>query len=209
TGPQEAAAALVQEGLQLHHELDDRHGVADALAACARLAEARGDVRTAGLLFGAANALRDTLGAPLAAPDRATYDPDLALLQDSTDESAFAEAWQAGHSLTIDAAVAVALSAGERASEPARYGPRARGILPTANLEGSATARPAGLSRREAEVLALIASGCSNREIATELVLSERTVGRHITNIYAKIGARSKVDAAAFALRHGLAAVGP
>ena len=66
-------------------------------------------------------------------------------------------------------------------------------------------AAPAGLSRRESEVLRLIAAGRTNREIAEALFLSVRTVERHITNVYAKIGARGRADATAFALRHGLA----
>ena len=49
---------------------------------------------------------------------------------------------------------------------------------------------PAGLSPREIEVLQLLASGRNNREIAETLFLSVRTVERHITNLYAKIGAR-------------------
>ncbi len=63
---------------------------------------------------------------------------------------------------------------------------------------------PAGLTRREVDVLRLIASGKTNREIGEELVLSVRTVERHITNLYGKIEARGKADATAFALRHGL-----
>lgn len=63
---------------------------------------------------------------------------------------------------------------------------------------------PEALTPREVEVLRLIASGCSNREIADELVLSVRTVERHITNLYAKISARGKADATAFALRSGV-----
>ena len=47
---------------------------------------------------------------------------------------------------------------------------------------------PDGLSRRECEVLALVAEGRSNREIGEQLFISDRTVGRHLTNIYSKIG---------------------
>ena len=64
---------------------------------------------------------------------------------------------------------------------------------------------PDGLTRREVEVLLLVAKGKSNREIASELVLSERTVARHVTNIYGKTGANSRADATAYAYRHGLA----
>jgi DNA-binding CsgD family transcriptional regulator len=68
-------------------------------------------------------------------------------------------------------------------------------------------AYPAGLTRREAKVLGLLAAGRSNKEIAAELFLSERTVERHITNVYRKIGTRRRTEAMAFALRHGLADV--
>ncbi len=64
---------------------------------------------------------------------------------------------------------------------------------------------PAGLSAREVEVLRLVATGRSNREIASDLVLSEKTVENHLTRIYAKIGAENRAAAAAFAIRHGLA----
>jgi DNA-binding CsgD family transcriptional regulator len=67
------------------------------------------------------------------------------------------------------------------------------------------SAAPAGLSPREAEILRLVAAGRTNREIADALYLSVRTVERHVTNLYAKIGARGRADATAFALRHGLA----
>jgi len=64
---------------------------------------------------------------------------------------------------------------------------------------------PAGLSAREVEVLRLVAAGRSNREIASDLVLSEKTVENHLTRIYAKVGAENRAAAAAFAIRHGLA----
>jgi DNA-binding CsgD family transcriptional regulator len=60
---------------------------------------------------------------------------------------------------------------------------------------------PNGLTARQAEVLRLIAEGRSNREIAAGLVLSQRTVQRHVADIYAKIGARNRAEATAFALK--------
>lgn len=65
-------------------------------------------------------------------------------------------------------------------------------------------AYPAGLTEREVQVLRLLASGLTNSEIARELVLSVRTVERHVANVYAKIGARRRVDAAAYALTRSL-----
>jgi DNA-binding CsgD family transcriptional regulator/tetratricopeptide (TPR) repeat protein len=56
------------------------------------------------------------------------------------------------------------------------------------------------LTERQVQVLRLVARGKTNREIAEELVLSERTVQRHITNIYTKIAARNRAEATAFTL---------
>ena len=59
---------------------------------------------------------------------------------------------------------------------------------------------PSGLTQREVEVLTHLAQGKTNREIAGELVLSERTVQRHIYNLYAKIHVRNRAEATTFAL---------
>ena len=64
---------------------------------------------------------------------------------------------------------------------------------------------PDGLSTREAEVLRLVASGQSNGQIAAALFLSQKTVERHLSNIFAKTGAASRTAAAAYAFEHGLA----
>jgi DNA-binding CsgD family transcriptional regulator len=60
------------------------------------------------------------------------------------------------------------------------------------------------LTRREAEVLRLLASGLTNRQIAEQLVLSVHTVERHVDNAYAKIGAHNRAEASAYTVRHGL-----
>jgi DNA-binding CsgD family transcriptional regulator len=65
-------------------------------------------------------------------------------------------------------------------------------------------ARPGGLSDREQEVLACLAAGRSNREIAEALVISEKTVARHISNIFTKLAVGSRTAAAAWGHRHGL-----
>lgn len=65
------------------------------------------------------------------------------------------------------------------------------------------TALPAGLTPREAEILTLVAQGRSNREIATALTLSEKTVRNHVEHTYAKIGVANRVGASLFAIDHG------
>jgi DNA-binding NarL/FixJ family response regulator len=65
-------------------------------------------------------------------------------------------------------------------------------------------AMPDGLTRREREVLTLVAEGASNREIGDALYISDRTVARHLTNIFSKIGVASRTKAARYAIDRGL-----
>ena len=63
----------------------------------------------------------------------------------------------------------------------------------------------AALTAREVEVIALVATGRTNRAISTELGISEKTVARHVSNIFTKLGLSSRAAATAYAFRHGLA----
>lgn len=65
-------------------------------------------------------------------------------------------------------------------------------------------ALPAGLTEREVEVLRLVAAGSSNKDVAAALFLSEKTVSRHLSNIFTKIGVSSRSAATAYAFEHGL-----
>ena len=61
------------------------------------------------------------------------------------------------------------------------------------------------LTAREAEVLGLLATGATNKEIAARLVVSQKTVARHLSNIFTKVGVSTRAAATAYAFRHGLA----
>jgi DNA-binding NarL/FixJ family response regulator len=71
-------------------------------------------------------------------------------------------------------------------------------------LTGAPTAYPDGLTAREVQVLRLVASGSTNREIADELVISEKTVARHLSNIFVKVRVPSRAAATAYAYQQGL-----
>lgn len=71
-------------------------------------------------------------------------------------------------------------------------------------LIGRPGTMPGGLSVREVDVLRLIAAGRSNREIAEDLTISDKTVARHVSNILSKLGLRSRTAATAFAYEHDL-----
>ncbi len=66
------------------------------------------------------------------------------------------------------------------------------------------TPAPGGLTRREVEVLAAVAAGATNRQAAQQLHLSDKTVGRHLANIYAKLGVSTRTAAVAWASRHSV-----
>ena len=100
-----------------------------------------------------------------------------------------------------------------KSSMSSRFAPNLRASLAATWQTGSPAAallRPqaiAPLSAREREVVAFIATGLSNREIAEQLVLSVRTVERHIENVYNRLGIQGKAGRAivtAYAMRHGL-----
>jgi predicted ATPase/DNA-binding CsgD family transcriptional regulator len=132
---------------------------------------------------------------------RAARDRWLIPLKENVDVEDASRWWAEGYALSLGEAVALAesvpLSPVSSAEPSSVYG--VSGAVTTGQPD------VAGLTAREAEVLRLVAKGQSNKEIAAELMLSVRTVERHITNIYSKINARGKADATAYAIRHGLA----
>jgi DNA-binding NarL/FixJ family response regulator len=136
-------------------------------------------------------------------------------------EERFAEIWAAGNAMSLEEAVSLAMDESKAAElahagtvrDPTRRVP----IEPTA-WAAEPKSQPivrgdesvsVPLSAREREVVALIAGGLTNRAIAERLVLSVRTVERHIENVYNRLGISGKAGRAivtAYALRHGIAA---
>jgi DNA-binding NarL/FixJ family response regulator len=97
------------------------------------------------------------------------------------------------------------VTSGQAAIDPAVQHHLLHAIASPAATPATWTPRyPDGLTHREAEVLALIAQGLSNTEIADRLVVSETTVKSHINHLFAKTGVRDRAQAVTYAYHHGL-----
>lgn len=109
------AMELCRKALSLFRELGDRQGQAESLAA---LAAAFGPVPQAARLFGAAEALRARLGAPLPTVERPGYEGDIVAVRQALGAEAFDSAWREGQTLTLERVMAEALAMPDRASRP-------------------------------------------------------------------------------------------
>jgi DNA-binding NarL/FixJ family response regulator len=123
-----------------------------------------------------------------------THVRELRTILAATPRSTFEAARAAGRALTTQQTISLLIEVADQVARPP--------ASPTAGRDGEMALWP--LSQRETEVLRLVANGNSNQQIAATLVLSVRTVERHIANLYAKVGARNRADATAYALRHNI-----
>jgi hypothetical protein len=105
------ATALYRESLRLRLEFGEKSGIAECLEGLAGLAGAQGRQERAPLLFGAAEALRESIGAPVKHFDHAGYERDLNAIRADLGEEAFRVAWAEGRVMPLEQAVAYALEA--------------------------------------------------------------------------------------------------
>jgi predicted ATPase/DNA-binding CsgD family transcriptional regulator len=203
SGDRQRAGALCAEGLEVARSLGSKRAIAQGLEGLAAVELAQGLASRAGLLCGAAEALRETIGAPLPPARRLTHERLHARLRAELGDAASAAAVATGRALTAEQAVAEALASPVAAANAPPAGRRPAEAPPEAGARRPP--RPAGITGREAEILRLVAGGRTNRDIATTLVLSEATVKRHLANAFAKLNVSSRAAATAWALRAGLA----
>jgi non-specific serine/threonine protein kinase len=225
SGDADRASALLGESLTIRRDLGDRAGIAECLQGLADVAAVRGDVRNAARWTAAADALRDALGTPPPGerPDRGA-DRTIEMVRRRLGKRAFEAERASGRDMTMQQAVEEALAAvaatgaipsittgtakaASAASEPLPSTP-SRYVSPPANGEaGAAVDRSLGgpggvLTGREREVVALIAEGRSNKEIAAALVVTLGTAANHVQHILNKLGLHSRSQIAAWAVQH-------
>jgi predicted ATPase/class 3 adenylate cyclase/DNA-binding CsgD family transcriptional regulator len=191
-GDADGAAALFQECLEVSRQAERRGTMILGLVGLAGVANLRQQPVRAARLLGAATALLDATQVRLDATDRREYERIVANVRDQHDEASFAMAWADGRAMPIASAIAEAL-------EPAPKVPP-----PTPQPTIPISAYPAGLTRREVEVLRLIAQGLTDAQVAERLVISAHTVHAHLRAIYGKLDVTSRAAATRFAMEHHL-----
>jgi predicted ATPase/class 3 adenylate cyclase/DNA-binding CsgD family transcriptional regulator len=158
-------------------------GVADLLEILAGLASGAGSHREAARLFGAADGVRGRTGEVRFQIYRDEYEASVVRARKSMNESDFEEAWAEGAAMSNEEAIA--------------YAQRGRGERK----------RPASgwtsLTPTERDVVKLVCEGLANKDIATRLFVSPRTVETHLTHVYTKLGLSSRVQLAQEAARRG------
>ncbi|HKG27316.1 MAG TPA: LuxR C-terminal-related transcriptional regulator, partial [Thermomicrobiales bacterium] len=190
------ATALYRESLVYSHRQGDRWGVVESLIGLAGTAAAQGQAEVAAKLFGAADAVRASIGLKLQRYVMAEFEKAVAAVRSALGESRFAAAWEAGSTLSLAQAIADAdqVAATPTApATPARSQPRAAETVDTG-----------GLTSREIEVLRLLAEGKSSREIGEALFISHRTATTHVTNIFTKLDVDNRATAVAKAFQMGI-----
>jgi DNA-binding CsgD family transcriptional regulator len=170
------------DALAMNIEMRAHLSTPDLLECLAVLGTKSGQELFAVRLLGAAEALRQRIGAVRFKVYQADYDATVTELRNSLGEAEFDTAWAEGAVLSAEEALA--------------YAQRGRGERkrPASGWES--------LTPTERDVVRLIREGLSNAEVATRLFVSPRTVQTHLTHVYAKLGLTSRVQLIAEAARH-------
>ena len=218
-GDGDRARTHVAESLTLLQEVHDRWMTALTLEVFAGLvaaqrqrpADAQWRCIQAARMFGAAEALRTSIGAPTPPVNRTAYERAVAAARAQLDAGTWAAAWAEGQAMALEEAIAYALtlaSPQDPVSTDSHSG--APTAAPALAPSLSHPPRPAMLkdrpvqsseilTARELEVLHLVAEGLTNAQVAETLVISPRTVEKHLDAIYGKLQVSSRTAAARYA----------
>ena len=180
------AAEHLKQSLTLCKEVGNKVFPVECLYGLGGVACVAQQYERAARLFGAATQLRDALGLRSKPADQECHDHHTATTRARLGEAAFAAAWAEGRAMMLDQAIDYALAWSESMGSAQ---PRRRSTRPDGEV----------LTTREREVAALVARGQTNRQIATTLVISERTADAHVQNILNKLGFNARTQIASWA----------
>jgi DNA-binding NarL/FixJ family response regulator len=179
----ERAHALFSESMATQQAQQNAPGMTECLIGFAALASVRGIPAAGARLLGTVVAIGGEDIASAWAATRMEYKHYLALIRGSLTETEFQAEQTAGSKFSLEQAVEYAQNLSLRTAEVSE--------------------KPDDLTAREYEVAALIAQGRSNAEIAAELVVSKRTVEKHIANILSKLGFTARAQIVRWAIENG------
>ena len=191
-----AARKHYDEILTIARAMDDQWTLSIYVTGLAEVVAVQGEGIWAARLLGASETLRDPINVAMPPVYRAAYEHAVATIAARLGEQAFALARAEGRTMTLDhvlgapgrTVAATTASVVQPATPPAKQ----------------ALTYPAGLTTREVEVLRLVAQGLSDAQVATQLVISPRTVNTHLTSIYNKLGVDLRTAATRFAVEQRL-----
>ncbi len=195
-GDYTTARLYAEESLETARKIGSRLLIASSLERFAETVAGQGEPVRAAQLWGAAEMLREEMGAPITPLERLLHEQIVAEARTQSGEQAFAAAWSQGRNMTLEQALApadaVMLPPQETQQKP----------LP---LVRPSPSYPSELTGREVEVLRLVAQGLTNAQIAEQLIISSHTVNSHVRSILSKLGLTSRSAIIHFAYEHHLA----
>jgi DNA-binding CsgD family transcriptional regulator len=180
------ARVFGEEAIHTLSEVGDTWFLAFSLDGLAAVVGAERQAVLAARLFGAAEALRESIQAPLPPVRQGQYRRQVAAIKERLGEPAFAAAWASGRGITLEQIIGALAAA------------------PPATAAASMHTGPDNLTAREVEVLRQLAAGLTSAQIAAKLIISPTTVNTHLRSIYSKLNLSSRSAATRYAIEHHL-----
>jgi predicted ATPase/DNA-binding SARP family transcriptional activator/DNA-binding CsgD family transcriptional regulator len=199
-GDYEGALPLLRETLRLGWNSDYTETIQYSLHGLACVAASREQPVRAARLWGTVEGMQEAYGVHITAITHAVtnYEGRLAAARSQLDEEVWSAAWAQGKAMPLEQAVEYALS-----EEQGEHEPPTLAAVP--DQPPPATDEPTGtLTPREQEIALLVARGLTNRQIAKELSISERTAANHVAKILKKFGLHSRAQIATWATQRRL-----
>jgi ATP/maltotriose-dependent transcriptional regulator MalT len=183
-GDYATARSHYEEALPRASKVDDKELILACLEGLADVVAAQGEPAWAARLWGAAEALRESIGFPIPPVYRPPYERSVTAARAQLGEKPFTVAWAQGRTMSVEQVLSAPVPTTK---------PMPTSAEPTsAPLARKPAPYPDGLTAREVEVLRCVASGLTDAQVAAQLVISPGTVNTHLKAIYGKIGVSSR-----------------